>query len=102
MDIFRLKNWTHYEPKRPKGTNGLSSAGFRPPKGLVAVMAHVGNLPEANAVTDQWLARQLFEDGAIEALLGLLTDEQRLEAISDFCTVCGALDCHGVHAQGGD
>lgn len=63
MHVYLLRNWTHHEPKRPKGAPGLRQAGYKPPPGQAAVMLHLGNIPVAEDVTAAWFGERLKEAG---------------------------------------
>jgi len=68
MDVYLLRNWTHHEPKRPKGTPGILQTGHKAPQGMAAVMLHLGNIPVTEDVDVAWLKAQIESLGFIHHL----------------------------------
>jgi len=65
MNVYLMRSWTHHEPKRPKGTRGLLSSGHKPPKGMAAVMLHLGNISVADDVDAAWVRERIESLGFV-------------------------------------
>jgi hypothetical protein len=59
--IFRLRSWTHYETKKPKGVPGLHSVGFKARPDQHAVMLHVGNIAVGETLSIERLREMVRE-----------------------------------------
>lgn len=63
MNVYRLKNWTHYGPKRPRGVPGLRSAGFKAPSGEHAIVIAIGNIPDGMELSNEVILQMLGNSG---------------------------------------
>jgi len=64
-EVFRLKNWTDYRAKRPKGEPGMISEGFKAAKGMHVVVVAIGAIGERDVLTEEWVDAQMRAIGLV-------------------------------------
>lgn len=78
MDIFRLRSWTHYEPRDGRRP-GVTALGFKAPAKSHTVMFLVTDIPETEPLTEEKILAALAEAGFVR--VGTERQEVRRELL---------------------